>query len=59
MCKSSGIAGGFAQARYYGKDLGPLSQLHHGVRGRVYAVDSKTLFIQDFHYDGEGPGELL
>ncbi|XP_028028126.1 protein Skeletor, isoforms B/C isoform X1 [Bombyx mandarina] len=50
-----GIAGGFAQARYYGKDLGPLSQLHHGVRGRVYAVDSKTLFIQDFHYDGEGP----
>ncbi|XP_059045572.1 protein Skeletor, isoforms B/C isoform X7 [Achroia grisella] len=47
--------GARAQGRYYGKDLGALSELHHGVRGRVYAVDSRTLFIKDFNYDGEGP----
>ncbi|XP_053619754.1 protein Skeletor, isoforms B/C isoform X3 [Plodia interpunctella] len=41
--------------RYFGKELGALSELHHGVRGRVFAVDSRTLFLKDFHYDGEGP----
>ncbi|XP_049880584.1 protein Skeletor, isoforms B/C isoform X2 [Pectinophora gossypiella] len=44
-----------AQAQYLGRPLGALSELHHGVRGRVFAVDSRTLFLQDFHYDGEGP----
>lgn len=42
---------------YYGAPLGPLSQLHHGVSGDVYAVDSRTLFIKNFNYDGEGPGK--
>ncbi|XP_048486621.1 protein Skeletor, isoforms B/C isoform X4 [Plutella xylostella] len=46
---------GTAQAQYFGKDLGALSELHHGVRGRVFAVDSRTLYIKDFTYDGEGP----
>ncbi|GBP44139.1 hypothetical protein EVAR_81460_1 [Eumeta japonica] len=46
-----------AGAQYYGADLGPLSELHHGVKGRVYAVDARTLYIKDFHFDGEGPGE--
>lgn len=41
---------------YYGKLIGKLSELHHGVSGQVYAVDSKTIFIKDFTYDGEGPG---
>lgn len=41
---------------YYGAHLGPLSQLHHGVSGDVYAVDSRTLFLKNFNYDGEGPG---
>lgn len=43
---------------YYGAHLGPLSQLEHGVSGDVYAVDSRTLFIKNFNYDGEGPGKL-
>ncbi|XP_032523515.2 protein Skeletor, isoforms B/C isoform X5 [Danaus plexippus] len=46
---------GVAQARYHGKEIGPLSELHHGVRGRVFAVDSRTLYLHDFTYDGEGP----
>lgn len=40
---------------YYGTRIGPLSQLHHGVKGEVFAVDSRTLFIKNFSYDGEGP----
>ena len=26
--------------------------------GQFYIVDSKTLFIEDFNYDGGGPGKL-
>lgn len=44
---------------YYGIRLGPLSQLHHGVSGEIYAVDARTIFIKDFNYDGEGPGEWM
>ncbi|XP_076241245.1 DM13 and DOMON_DOH domain-containing protein skeletor isoform X5 [Calliopsis andreniformis] len=40
---------------YYGKLIGKLSELHHGVSGEVYAVDGRTLFIKDFTYDGEAP----
>ncbi|XP_044012563.1 protein Skeletor, isoforms B/C isoform X3 [Aphidius gifuensis] len=40
---------------YYGKLIGKLSELHHGVSGEVYAVDGRTLFIKDFTYDGQGP----
>ncbi|KAG4075641.1 hypothetical protein HA402_003466 [Bradysia odoriphaga] len=40
---------------YYGLKIGPLSQLHHGLSGDVYAVDSKTLFLKNLNYDGEGP----
>lgn len=45
--------------QYYGAEVGPLSELQHGVRGRLYAIDSRTLFLHDFHYDGEGPSEYL
>ncbi|XP_041985351.1 protein Skeletor, isoforms B/C isoform X2 [Aricia agestis] len=38
-----------------GRRLGALSELHHGVRGTVYAVDARTLYIHDFFYDGVGP----
>ncbi|XP_061723466.1 protein Skeletor, isoforms D/E isoform X1 [Cydia pomonella] len=41
--------------RYVGKSLGALTQLEHGVRGHVYAVDARTLYIQGFYYDGAGP----
>lgn len=44
-------------AAYYGKQLGRLSELHHGVSGEIYAVDGRTLFIKGFNYDGEGPGK--
>lgn len=50
---------GAAQARYWGRELGALSQLHHGVRGRLFAVDARTIYLQDFHYDGEGPGTYI
>ncbi|XP_034178877.1 LOW QUALITY PROTEIN: DM13 and DOMON_DOH domain-containing protein skeletor [Osmia lignaria lignaria] len=40
---------------YYGKLIGKLSELHHGVSGEVYAVDGRTLFVKDFTYDGEAP----
>lgn len=50
---------GCTQGAYLGREVGALSELHHGVRGRVYAVDSRTLYLHDFHYDGEGPGEYL
>ncbi|CAG4973259.1 unnamed protein product [Colias eurytheme] len=49
------LAIGSCQGRHYGKEIGALSSLQHGVRGRLYAVDSRTLFLQDFHYDGVGP----
>ncbi|XP_017758174.1 PREDICTED: protein Skeletor, isoforms B/C isoform X1 [Eufriesea mexicana] len=42
-------------AAYYGKLIGKLSELHHGVSGEVYAVDGRTLFVKDFTYDGEAP----
>ncbi|CAH0684205.1 unnamed protein product [Chilo suppressalis] len=49
------VIGTCSSARYLGKRLGPLSELHHGVRGTVYAVDARTLYIDGFHYDGVGP----
>ena len=39
--------------------MGRLSELHHAVSGDVFAVDSRTLFIKGFNYDGEGPGEFI
>lgn len=38
--------------------LGRLPNLQHQTRGELYAIDEKTFFIQDFEYDGTGPGEL-
>lgn len=29
--------------------------MHHAVSGDVFAVDSRTIFIKGFSYDGEGP----
>ncbi|XP_044727067.1 protein Skeletor, isoforms D/E-like [Chrysoperla carnea] len=40
---------------YYGKFIGKLSELNHGVSGEVYAVDGRTIHLKDFTYDGEGP----
>ncbi|XP_049705228.2 protein Skeletor, isoforms B/C isoform X4 [Helicoverpa armigera] len=49
------VGGACAQVRYFGLELGALAPLQHGVRGRVFAVDARTLYLKDFHYDGEGP----
>lgn len=50
-----GIASAAAN-NYFGTKIGPLSELHHGVSGDVYAVDSRTIMLKNFKYDGEGPG---
>ncbi|XP_054722011.1 protein Skeletor, isoforms B/C-like [Uloborus diversus] len=39
---------------YYGARIGKFSTHFHDVRGEVYAVDDKTLFIKGFNYDGKG-----
>lgn len=44
------------QGAYYGKLIGQLTELHHDVSGEVYAVDGRTLFLKNFNYNGEGPG---
>lgn len=36
--------------------IGELSTLHHAVSGDVFALDDKTIMIQDFNYDGAGKG---
>lgn len=40
---------------YYGTKIGSLTRLHHDVSGDVYAVDSRTIFIKKFNYDGIAP----
>ncbi|XP_055923228.1 protein Skeletor, isoforms B/C isoform X2 [Eupeodes corollae] len=40
---------------YYGTKIGSLKRLHHGVGGDVYAVDSRTIFLKNFNYDGDAP----
>lgn len=41
--------------KYYGNYIGDFVDRFHGVKGQVYAVDSRTLFIKGFEYDGQGP----
>ena len=36
--------------------VGTLPNEQHRISGQLYIVDSKTLFIEDFIYDGGGPG---
>lgn len=43
---------------YFGTKVGSLKRLHHGVSGDVYAVDSRTIFVKKFNYDGEAPGKM-
>ena len=46
-------------SHYYGKYLGSLSPNSvHSVKGKVYAVNETAIFIEDFSYDGAGPGNL-
>ena len=40
---------------YYGAYVGDFVNRFHGITGKVYAVDSRTLFVKGFSYDGQGP----
>lgn len=40
---------------YYGEYIGDFKNRFHGVTGEVYAVDSRTIYIKGFSYDGAGP----
>ncbi|KAA0195330.1 hypothetical protein HAZT_HAZT002924 [Hyalella azteca] len=46
-------------AQYLGKRIGALSELQHGVKGEVFAVDSRTIHVKGFSYDGAAPGLFL
>lgn len=42
-------------AEYYGKLIGRLQTLQHGVSGTVYAASEDSFYLVDFTYDGNGP----
>lgn len=44
-----------AEAKHYGTYIGEFKDRFHDVNGQVYAVDSRTIFIKGFTYDGQGP----
>ena len=37
---------GLSQAVYYGTEIGDFANRFHNVKGKVYAVDSRTIFIK-------------
>ena len=53
------FAGHATSRNYYGKKLGSFTTIFYEVAGDIYAVDSKTLHIRKFHYNGGGPGESM
>jgi hypothetical protein len=44
-----------AAAQDDGVLIGELKTKQHGVKGKVFAVDEKTILIKNFEYDGAGP----
>ena len=39
-----------------GVEIGNLPNEQHGISGKFHILDSKTIYIEDFNYDGGGPG---
>ena len=39
--------------------LGSFRTLQHQVRGDIFAIDEKTIRIENFTYDGVGAGKFL
>ena len=37
---------GLSRAVYYGTEIGDFANRFHNVKGKVYAVDSRTIFIK-------------
>ena len=54
-CCSIHLCTGAARSNnsYFGKLIGSLESDARGLRGDVYAVDARTLFIKGFTYDGK------
>ncbi|KAL1435184.1 hypothetical protein MTO96_011108 [Rhipicephalus appendiculatus] len=42
-------------SEYYGKKVGPIVTLQHGVAGDVFAANEVGVIITEFNYDGRGP----
>lgn len=42
-----------------GTVIGNLPNLDHGVQGTLIALDETTLYIKNFHFDGQAPGTHL
>ena len=38
--------------------LGSFRTIQHQVRGEVYAIDERTIRVENFRYDGSGIGKL-
>ncbi|XP_042220743.1 uncharacterized protein LOC121865425 isoform X2 [Homarus americanus] len=49
------VTTGGEAAGYYGVRMGSLVPLQHQVKGEIYAVDSRTIHIRGFSYDGSAP----
>ena len=47
------------QIWYTGGLIGTLPTEQHQVSGEFYIVDSRTLFFDNFNYDGGGPGLII
>ncbi|KAK2712009.1 hypothetical protein QYM36_010890 [Artemia franciscana] len=43
----------YSSAAYYGKFIDNLESRGNSIQGKVYAVDSRTIHIRDFEYDGQ------
>ncbi|GIX99367.1 hypothetical protein CDAR_470311 [Caerostris darwini] len=48
------VGSGLGTRPYYGAKVGEFTTYFHDVRGDVFAVNDKTLFIENFNYDGKG-----
>lgn len=55
----SGISGQhqLVKDKQKGALIGKLKTLQHQVSGTVWALDEDTLYLENFHYDGKGPGK--
>ena len=40
-------------------EIGTFNNLQHGIAGTVHVDNNSTIRIENFHYDGLGPGELV
>ena len=47
----------FANVIYKGSaEAGEIETLAHEASGTVHILDSRTIYLENFNYDGQGPG---